>query len=184
MVDLKGLHYIAHLLARPGKEIPVLTLATPLKKRSASRFPDESPPSEDSRDGARNEEDSGRATGGDPVDGKIDREALESYKQAVADLDREIQEAEHFKDSATTARLQEEREQILAQLKADIAPGGKSGKWASSPEKARSAVTHAIDTAVARIGQADPTLQRHLNNALQKGSFCSYKPDRSIPWNL
>jgi hypothetical protein len=62
--------------------------------------------------------------------------------------------------------------------------GGKSRKLGSVSEKARTAVTWRIRSAISKIEIAHPKLAKHLSNALQTGTFCVYSPENEMHWNL
>jgi hypothetical protein len=42
-------------------------------------------------------------------------------------------------------------------------------------------VTRALRQAVSRIGEHDRLLGEHLDQALQTGAYCAYKPDPRVP---
>jgi hypothetical protein len=47
-------------------------------------------------------------------------------------------------------------------------------------EKARTAVTRRIRSAVKKIGEAHPELGRHFEVSVRTGTFCAYTPDRQV----
>ena len=51
-------------------------------------------------------------------------------------------------------------------------------------DRARKAVTSRIREAIARIGKEHSALALHLGNAIHTGTFCCYRPERSLDWEL
>ncbi|MGH9168904.1 MAG: hypothetical protein ACRD02_13865, partial [Acidimicrobiia bacterium] len=103
--DTKGLHYLAHLLAVPGREVHALDLL------SAGEGLDLRPPGVD-----RTGEDglvAGRPDGGDEI---LDRQARESYRRRLAELEEEIEEARSWADPERAARAEEERDALVHEL--------------------------------------------------------------------
>jgi hypothetical protein len=44
-------------------------------------------------------------------------------------------------------------------------------------------VAKAIHRAIAKTGESDPSLLRHLENTVRTGAFCSYRPeDTRVTW--
>ena len=146
--DVKGLHDLAALLARPGVDLPALELAG----------------------GA----DAPVDGGGDPV---LDRRALAAYRQRLADLDDELAAAQSLADLARQERASEEREQLLTELRRATRPGGASRRLGpTAAERARKAVTARIRDAIGRITDALPELGAHLDRSVRTGAACRYEP--------
>jgi hypothetical protein len=81
------------------------------------------------------------------------------------------------------ARAQQELDFLTGELTA--ACGLRGPRRAGDPaEKARSAVTARIRTAIARIGDAHPGLGSHLSGSVRTGRFCSYRPDGATAWRV
>jgi hypothetical protein len=81
------------------------------------------------------------------------------------------------------ARAQQELDFLTGELTA--AYGLRGPRRAGDPaEKARSAVTARIRTAIARIGDAHPGLGSHLSGSVRTGRFCSYRPDGATAWRV
>jgi hypothetical protein len=54
----------------------------------------------------------------------------------------------------------------------------------SSVEKARSAITWRIRNVIKKISSTHPKLATHLSKSINTGTFCSYKPEVNIDWEL
>jgi hypothetical protein len=52
------------------------------------------------------------------------------------------------------------------------------------PRSARAAVTWRIRAAIKRISAVHPELARHLPNAVRTGTWCSYRPERAVVWEV
>src|SRR5205814_632913 len=103
----KGLGDIAILLANPGKEIHVADLIA--ASASASPDPRSGPAAELVAQGLR----VSRDVSGDAV---LDRRALADYRERLADLHRELDDAERCNDEGRVARARAEPDFIAGQL--------------------------------------------------------------------
>lgn len=149
--DVKGLHDLAALLARPGFDLPVLELAGAGTVLRAD------------------------AIGRDPV---LDRTALHAYRQRLADLDEELALAHTHADLGHERRATDEREQLLAELRLATRPDGTARPLANTAaERARKAVSARIRDAIRRIGDVLPELGAHLDRRVRTGTTCRYDPD-------
>jgi tetratricopeptide (TPR) repeat protein len=173
--DTKGLHYLAHLLTAPGREVHALDLL------SAEEGVDVRAAGID-----RTGEDglvAGRPDGGDEI---LDRQARESYRRRLVELEEEIEEARSWADPERAARAEEERDALVRELASAMGLGGRSRKTVSASERARVNVTRAIRAALARIREHHPELGQHLERTVSTGTYCAYRPDPRAPvdWNV
>ena len=65
-----------------------------------------------------------------------------------------------------------------------VRPRGRSRATGSSAERARTAVTYRIRSAIRKLSELHPELGRHLGNAVRTGTWCSYQPERDIDWTV
>lgn len=144
---IRGLSYLATLLAEPGRTFHVTELA--------------------GVDGSAGSEGLG------PL---LDGRAKESYRRRLQALRERQEEAEAAQDFATAAIAREEIEQLAEQLAAAVGLGGRDRPVAAGTERVRIAVTKAIRTAERRIADHDPELGRYLELTVRTGAFCSYTP--------
>ena len=114
----------------------------------------------------------------------LDHQARAEYRQRLADLRGELDEATRWGDLGRTASLREEIEFLRDELSGAYGLGGRARKAADVSDRARKAVTSRIREAIARIGKEHTALALHLGNAIHTGTFCCYRPERSINWEL
>jgi len=112
----------------------------------------------------------------------FDATAKKQYEKKIAELQADIREAEQRNDFSQTEKLQEEYDKLIEYLSQSLGIRGKVRESNNPVEKARSAVTWRIRSAIARIESQHPRLGAHLSNAIKTGSFCSYQPDRKNSW--
>jgi tetratricopeptide (TPR) repeat protein len=177
--DIKGLHYLARLLGRPGREIHALDLigagdlVTLVDESSSSRKI--TLEREDLHFGLT-----------DHSGEMLDKEAKASYKRRVDELQQELEDAKEIGNAELADKIQEEIEAIARELRRAIGLGGRDRRSASNSERARLSVTRAIKIALDRISVNDGELGRLLSKTIQTGTFCSYNPDPDavIVWRV
>ena len=114
----------------------------------------------------------------------LDKKAKTQYQNRIRELQSEIAEAEAMNNSALVSSLREEYDSLLDHLSRSLGLAGKPREVGSSVEKARSAVTWRIRTAIKKINEVHPAFAKHLSNSIQTGTFCSYRPEVAIDWIL
>ncbi|MDX2344251.1 MAG: hypothetical protein QNL12_11225, partial [Acidimicrobiia bacterium] len=118
----------------------------------------------------------------------IDLDALNAYRIRLDDLVGEIDQADNDADIGRKESLEDEREQLLAEIRRATGLGGRLRTNASDPgERARKAVSARIRDAIRRLDTVAPLLAAHLNRSVQTGLRCSYAPvgdDSQIRWNV
>jgi tetratricopeptide (TPR) repeat protein len=168
--DVKGLHYLVHLLRNPGREFHVLDLVAAGQEAQAGR-PRTGPAREDGLHQARLSD-----TG--PV---LDEQAKGAYRARLRELEEELTEATAWADPVRAARARQELQFLADELAAAVGLGGRDRMAASAAERARVNITRAIRAALARIRAHSPALADHLNATIHTGTFCSYTPDPRAP---
>ena len=159
--DLKGMHYLARLLAAPDREFHVLDLVA-----------------DDRRTGPRRGEgDTGPA---------LDAQARAAYKRRLAEIDADIDEATSLGDDERLALATADHDYLVRELARAYGLGGRHRSVGATSERARASVTRALRYAVARIAEHHPALADHLARTLRTGTYCSYVPDARVParWQL
>ena len=156
MPDLKGLHDLARLLAAPGQEIHALDLGA-------------------ASDGPLPVGHAGEV---------LDDEARFAYKQRIEELREERELAEAANDTVRAERAQDELDAIGDALRSAYGLGGRARRTGDHAERARSAVTWRVRSAISRIEAVHPALARHLNNSVRTGTFCAYMPEQPVDWRL
>lgn len=173
--DTKGLHYLARLLAEPGREFHTVDL----EGEQNGRTPTAQPALRDL------DELTERADLGD-AGALLDAQAKAEYKARLQELEDELEEAEAWADPERAARARQERDFLIQELARAVGLGGRDRKAASHAERARLNVTRAIKTALANIAQNHPALGDHLHVTVRTGTYCVYSPDPRLPitWQL
>ncbi|UZR99415.1 tetratricopeptide repeat protein [Chondrinema litorale] len=114
----------------------------------------------------------------------IDLYAKSNYVKRIKDLQHEIAEAEDMNNYEVLGSLQEEYEQLVDHLTKNLGIDGKPRETGSSIEKARSAVTWRIRSAIKKIESQHPALAKHFSLSVKTGTFCCYQPETPINWQL
>lgn len=169
--DSKGLHDIAALLARPGREVHVFDLVAATDGAAVG-------PGVPAR--ARG---AVTAAGGvrDPL---LDARARDAYRERLVELRDELAEAEEFGDVARADRARAEADALTDQLAAAFGLGGRARTAAEPAERARKAVAQRVRNVLRRLDAEHPRLGGHLAHSLRLGAFCSYRPERPTSWTL
>jgi tetratricopeptide (TPR) repeat protein len=172
MRDLKGMRYLARLLADPGREHHVLDLVA----------------AETSHD---SQTDTGRAANlprpafGDAGE-MLDTRAKEAYRRRLTEIDDDIEQARAVGDAERAAQADTERDFLVRELTRAFGLSGRGRRAASASERARAGVTRALRQAMARIGEHHPPLGEHLTRTIRTGTYCVYSPDTRAPadWEI
>ena len=114
----------------------------------------------------------------------IDNKAKSEYQKQIRKITLEIEDAREFNDFEKLEKLQEEYDSLVSYLSQSLGLAGKPRELGSSVEKARSAVTWRIRSAIKKIGSVHPQLAKHLSNSIGTGTFCSYKPELNVNWTV
>lgn len=163
--DAKGLRYLAHLLAEPGREFLALELVQQGGRASRPAVPDA---------------DLRRSDLGD-AGAQLDIEAKQAYRARLHELQGEMDEAEAWNDAERADRARQEMEFLARELARAVGLGGRDRAAGSVSERARLSVTRAIRLAMARIDSHSPALGAHLEASIRTGTYCSYRPDPRLP---
>jgi tetratricopeptide (TPR) repeat protein len=163
--DLKGLHYLARLLADPGREFHVLDLVASGGDPAATAVTTdpELTPSDWGDSG--------------PL---LDARAKSVYRRRLAEIEEDLDDARQTRDTGRAAQAEAEREFLMAELSRAVGLGGRDRRAGSASERARVSVTRAIRHALSRIRQHHPPLGEHLDQAIRTGTYCVYLPDSRI----
>jgi tetratricopeptide (TPR) repeat protein len=152
--DLKGMRYLAQLLAHPGREFHVLDLVAVETGQQMALG------------------DAGEI---------LDERAKTAYRRRLAEIEDDIEQARALGDDRREAQADAERDFLVRELARAVGLGGRDRRAASASERARSGVTRAIRQGIARIGEHHPELGEHLNRAVSTGTYCAYVPDPGAP---
>jgi hypothetical protein len=170
--DLKGLRYLARLLADPGREFHVLDLVA-IERGGAG-------------DADRSTE--RRLAFSSSLDANVllDAQAKQAYRRRLAEIDEDIEEARVLRDDERVAQAEAERDFLVRELARAVGLGGRDRRVDSASERARASVTRAVRQSMARIHEHHPVLGEHLDHAIRTGTYCAYLPDPRVPleWKL
>ena len=164
--DLKGMRYLARLLAGPGREYHVLDLVAAETSRAQV----------DKGQVA----DLPRSTLGDAGE-LLDAQAKDAYRRRLAEIDDDIEQARAIGDVERAAQADTERGFLVRELARAFGLSGRGRRAASASERARAGVTRAIRQAITRIGEHHPELGEHLSRTIRTGTYCAYVPDPRVP---
>ncbi|MGH2968314.1 MAG: transcriptional regulator [Solirubrobacteraceae bacterium] len=161
--DLKGMRYLARLLAHPDREFHVLDLVA-------------------AESGSAGQVESGQAAGlshttlGDAGE-MLDTRAKDAYRRRLTEIEDDIEQARALGDTERAAQADTERDFLVRELSRAVGLGGRDRRAASASERARVGVTRAVRKVIARIGEHHPQLGEHLDRAVRTGTYCAYLPD-------
>ena len=158
--DLKGMHYLALLLADPGREHHVLDLVAAESDQAADPL---------------------RSAAFGDAGLVLDARAKEAYRRRLAEIDEDIEEARASGDAEREAQADAERDFIVRELANAVGLGGRDRRVASGSERARAGVTRATRQAMARIAEHHLQLGEHLRETIRTGTYCAYVPDSRLP---
>ena len=182
----KGLQYIHYLLENPDNEITALNLVREMEKSSPTKDVVYKNLNKNQLEGQLIEE--GLAlTSPNAIGEIVDSDAIKNYRGHKEKLERELSDAEELSNDEEAAKIKEEIEQVAKQLTAGLNKRGQLRKIPHEAEKARKAVSKAINNSLCKIKDdtnGHPAFWKHLNSSLTIGLICSYKPEKPIPWNL
>jgi len=174
--DVKGFHYIAALLAEPGRDFHVLDLVGALHGQPE--------PMPGTGAGVRRARGAlVRAEAGEPI---LDPRARREIGRRLEELRAQVEEAERFNDLARASLARDEIEAITAGVASAIGLRGGDRRMRTASERARASVTKAIRSAVRLIRRTDPALAGLLARTIRTGAFCRYEPLPQMPiaWRL
>ena len=118
---------------------------------------------------------------GEPV---IDERARREYETRIRDLKTDIDEAEVLNDLGRKEVLTEELDRLTTHLVQALGLGGRTREVNPTVDRARSAVTWRIRSAIRKIRTVHPSLANHLSHAIRTGAFCCYAPEKEHVWHL
>ncbi|THC46520.1 ATP-binding protein [Streptomyces sp. A1499] len=159
MPDAKGLRDLHCLLGLPGRDIAAVRLLNP-------------------------DDDTVATVHGMGADDVLDDEARTRYRRHLERLEEEIDRAVEQGDERRAAAYDQERADLLEELRRYAGLGGRPRRLGDSRERARKNVTGRIRDTLRKLDQRHPGLAAHLRRALSTGTMCRYTPDRDLRWKL
>jgi tetratricopeptide (TPR) repeat protein len=162
--DLKGMHYLARLLAEPGREFHALDLVA---AESGAPLRDGRPVTVVG------------SVVGDSGE-LLDEQAKQAYRRRLSEIEDDLEEARRRGDDRRVEQAQAEHDFLVRELSRAFGLRDRQRRAGSAPERARVAVTRAIRTALARISKHHKLLGEHLDSTIRTGTYCSYHPDPRV----
>jgi tetratricopeptide (TPR) repeat protein len=166
--NLKGLEYIAYLLAHPGVRIHACDLVAVVEGRALH----------DAAASVGHAQAHGLQAASDLGDAgeALDAQAVSSYRSRLTEVRAELAEAERNNDSGAKERAQREFEALSQQLASAVGRHGRVRRSSSHVERARALATKNIRASIERIRSNDAKLGEHFASSIRTGAFCAYLP--------
>lgn len=163
VADAKGLHDIATLLERPGREVHVADLI--------ARTDPGDPAVRDA------------VLRGAPGGAVLDDRARAAYRRTLVELRHDLDDAEANGDSGRAEAARTAMDLVASELAMALGMGGRSRTHADASERARKAVTQRIRNSIKRLATVHPELAAHLDRSVRTGRFCVYDPPAPVSWS-
>jgi len=112
----------------------------------------------------------------------MDARARAQCQARMRELREDIDAAEQHNDLARAGALRAELDQLTEQLERALGLHGRERKIGDPAEKARTAVTWRIRSAIKKIAESHPALGRHFEASIRTGAFCVYDPELRVNW--
>ena len=127
---------------------------------------------------------SGSSVSNEASDEVLDPQARREYRRRIEDLQEELKQAETDNDPARVEPARKELDAVIDELARATGLRGRTRKMGDVAERARSAVTWRIRSAIKKIRAAHPRLGQHFANSIRTGHFCVYSPEVATEWEL
>ena len=114
----------------------------------------------------------------------LDQQARRAYERRIRDLQEEADDARAANDPIRAERAETELDTLVAQLAEAFGLSGRGRATGSATERARSAVGWRVRAALRHASELHPELGRHLKNAVRTGTWCSYRPESPVRWDV
>lgn len=105
----------------------------------------------------------------------LDARALAEYRGRVAELRKELEDAEERHDLGRAESARAELDLLLDELRGAVGVGGRARRMSSDVERLRVSITRRIRSAIAQIAKHHPALGAHLAASVTTGYHCSYR---------
>jgi hypothetical protein len=177
--DSKGLFYIAYLLEHPGREIHAREL-----QQVAEGMPATVGHAHVHASAEQLEEEGLHEIRQDDCATALTRADRLKYEAGLKELEMQVKEARQKGLTRRAADLQTRADDLKQRLRADFGLHGRARNSQSPNEKARKAVAKCIGDAIAKIGEYNEPLARHLNISIRRGHYLQYDPEKRVTWEL
>lgn len=175
--DAVGLHYIAHLLERPGQRFPVDELRSIQNARRGEGLGRTKRGAEQAV--ATGSSDELQIAKDDEL---ASSEAIRKIREKISEIESDLEKARPLDNENEIRRLEGELENHNKWLLSLLRPGGMARTF-SGHRRIRNAVRKSILESMFKIGKKDKSLELHLQNSIKLEDLFSYEPDHDVPWN-
>jgi hypothetical protein len=165
-----GMEYIARLLRAPNQEIDAVELVS-----GGNGNGDES---------RLDWDDTENMSDGDGYQEVLDSAARKHYKKRLTELNIERADAERRHDSVELTRIDADYKRISEEIDKNTGLGGRPRAFSSQSERARTSVKNSIVRAIGKIKAVNQSLATHLEDCIETGTKCEYKPKQVVSWLL
>jgi len=117
----------------------------------------------------------------------LDKKGIQSLKERYEDLESELEDEQTPPNDERTSEIEMDMDEIKKTLSAGHDKLGRPRKFPNDAEKARKAISKAVKESLDKIkdeNNGHRSLWKHFEITLTIGIFCSYKPEKPIPWHL
>jgi hypothetical protein len=179
MKTSRGMRYIAYLLSRPNPKdsIPALELSQQAVGHSSVTLPCQPPPAGEDLTRAEH-----------TFQPALDEKARSEYQGRLQEIEDDLSEAGRNNDLGRKRKLEEEKGQIIEELKRALALHGKDRSLGpeTPSRRAAKAIAQALDRALRNIGERMPKLEAHLKASIRREATAfAYRPGPSaLAWDL
>ena len=183
--DSRGLQYIHCLLENPEKEFYTLDLVHKIKICPPPEYIYEFL-SKEERDKQLIKENVYKGLTKNTGD-VLDKEGIRLLKERYEDLESELINEQTPPNDERTSEIEMDMDEIKKTLSAGHDKLGRPRKFPNDAEKARKAISKAVKESLDKIkdeNNGHRSLWKHFEITLTIGIFCSYKPEKPIPWHL
>jgi len=150
--DVRGLHYLRTLLARPAQEVAALDLVA-----------------------------GGAGLVTSPPEPVLDAAARSAYRRRLDDLAGRLDAADRAGDVERATTLAAERQALLGELRRAAGLGGRPRRHSAEAERARVNATRAVRAVLTRLEPLMPVAAAHLRSSVRTGSRFRYEPAAGGP---
>ena len=105
----------------------------------------------------------------------LDAEAQRAYRRRIAELERELAEAEDWNDRGRCEQMRAELDALTDELARAVGLGGRTRRAGSAVERARINVHKRLRGVIQRIGESLPGLAAHLSRHVKTGTYVGYR---------
>jgi hypothetical protein len=114
----------------------------------------------------------------------LDARARDEYRERLAELRAEVDAAEQRNDAIAADRARHELDALETALTEAFGLGGRERRLGDPAERARKAVYNRVRGAISALEAQHAELGRHLAHSIRTGTYCSYRPERSVQWRV